>query len=315
MWPWPSRAGVSLPPGGAEIDHAAEECIQLLEGGGKIDDCQEAPNPILPEPNELLWGFLSFAALFVLMAKVALPGIRKAMQGRSDKIRSSLDEAERTREEAQAILVDYQRQLADAKGEAGRIIDDARQTAESVKRDLMARAEAEADEQRRRNAEQIAAERDRVMSELQGQVAVLAVEMAERVVEASLDREASLRLIEDYINTVGAKGNGKGNGAGAGAGAGSAAAPKGREAAPGDGRRRAHRRLRRRHVRGGAGGGILDEVEDELFRFARVLESNDELRNARSPTRPSPPSDAGASWPSCSARGRHRSRPTWWRWW
>lgn len=212
--------GQPPPPGGAEIDHAAEECIHLLEGGGKIDDCQEAPNPILPEPNELLWGFLSFVVLFVLMAKVALPGIRKAMQGRSDKIRSSLDEAERTREEAQAILVDYQRQLADAKGEAGRIIDDARQTAESVKRDLMARAEAEADEQRQRNAEQIAAERDRVMSELQGQVAVLAVEMAERVVEASLDREASLRLIEDYINTVGAKGNGKGAGAGAGSGGG-----------------------------------------------------------------------------------------------
>jgi F-type H+-transporting ATPase subunit b len=194
--------------GGGQVNHAAEQCIHLLEGGGEIDDCQEAPNPILPEINELIWGALSFAVLFALLAKLALPGIRQSMQARSDKIRSSLDEAERSRAEAQAILADYQRQLAEAKGEAGRIIDDARQTAESVKRDLMARAEAEAEEQRRRNAEQIAAERNRVMTELQGQVAVLAVEMAERVVEANLDRDASLRLIENYINTVGGNGAG-----------------------------------------------------------------------------------------------------------
>ena len=125
------------------------------------------------------------------------------MQARSDKIRDSLDEAERAKTEAGAVLADYQRQLADAKGEAGRIIEEARQSADSVKSDLMARAESEAEEQRRRNAEQIAAERDRVMSELQSQVAVLAIEMAERVVESNLDRDANMRLIENYINAVG----------------------------------------------------------------------------------------------------------------
>ena len=189
--------------GGAEVNHAAEECIELLEAGGEIDDCQEAPNPILPVANELVWGAISFVVLFVLLSKVALPGLRQGMEARSDKIRASLDEAEQARAEAQAVLAGYQRQLAEAKGEAGRIIDDARQTAESVKRDLMARAEAEAEEQRRRNAEQIAGERDRVMGELQGQVAVLAVEMAERVVEANLDRTTNVRLIENYITTVG----------------------------------------------------------------------------------------------------------------
>ncbi|MBA3302824.1 MAG: hypothetical protein H0U26_02990, partial [Acidimicrobiia bacterium] len=55
-----------------------------------------------------------------------------------------------------------------------------------------------------RNAEQITAERDRVMSELQGQVASLAIELAEKVVEGNLDRDANLRLIENYINSVGA---------------------------------------------------------------------------------------------------------------
>ena len=210
LWALPATAfAAEQPPppaGGEEVGEFEHHCIELLEGGGKIDDCQEAPNPILPETNELIWGTVSFLVLFFLLAKLAFPALRQSMEARTEKIRKSLDEAEATRAEAQTILADYQRQLADAKGEAGRVIDEARQTAESVKRDLIARAESEAEEQRRRNAEQIAAERDRVMSEVQSSVASLAVEMAERVVQASLDRDASMRLIEDYINTVGGNG-------------------------------------------------------------------------------------------------------------
>ena len=60
-------------------------------------------------------------------------------------------------------------------------------------------------ELRQRNAEAIAGERDRVMGDIQGQVAALAIELAEKVVGSNLDREANTRLIEDYINSVGAK--------------------------------------------------------------------------------------------------------------
>lgn len=197
--------GVAL--AGEAPTKSAEECIHILEGGGKIDECQEAPNPILPETNELIWGAISFAVLFFLLWKFAFPPMNKALNDRSEKIRSSLDEAATVREEAQTILADYQRQLADAKGEAGRIIEEARETADSLKRDLTARAEAEAAEQRERNAQQIAAERERVMSELQSQVAGMAIELAEKVVEGSLDREANLRLIENYINSVGGNGS------------------------------------------------------------------------------------------------------------
>ena len=164
----------------------------------------EGPNnPILPATNELIWGTLAFLVLVVLMTKKGYPAVKAAMDDRTEHIRSSIDEADRTRTEAQTVLVDYQRQVADAKGEAARIIEEARQTADSLKRDLTARAEAEATELRQRNAAQIAAERDRVMAELQGQVATLAIELAEKVVGGSLDQQRSMQLIEAYINDVG----------------------------------------------------------------------------------------------------------------
>jgi F-type H+-transporting ATPase subunit b len=124
------------------------------------------------------------------------------MDDRTERIRQSLDDAERAKTDAEQVKADYERQVADARGEAGRIIEEARQAADAVRRDLVARAEQEAADLRTRNAEQIEAERARVLGEVQGQVATLALELAERVVGANLDREANLRLIDNYINDV-----------------------------------------------------------------------------------------------------------------
>jgi F-type H+-transporting ATPase subunit b len=163
----------------------------------------EAENPILPAADELFWGTIAFLLLFVLLAKFAYPPVKKAMEDRTERIRQSLDEAEQTRTEAESIRAEYQRQLDDARNEAARIIEEARQTADTLKRDLQARAEADVAEQRARNAEQLSAERDRVMAEISTEVKQLAIELAERVVEANLDREANMRIIEDYLRGVG----------------------------------------------------------------------------------------------------------------
>ena len=184
-------------------DHQAEECAKLLEEGKKVDDCQEAPSPILPATNELIWGGISFVVLLLLMSKFAFPALKKGMEDRTERIRKDLDEAENAKTEADRIREDYSAQLADAKSEAARIIEEARQAADAVRRDLTARAEQEAQELRQRNAEQLEAERARIMGELRGQVSTLAIELAEKVVEANLDRDANNRLIESYISQVG----------------------------------------------------------------------------------------------------------------
>jgi F-type H+-transporting ATPase subunit b len=191
--------------GSTTISKEAEECIHLLESGQTVDACQEAPNPILPATNELLWGAFAFIVLFVLFAWKGVPAVKGAMDARAQKISDSLDEAEKAKTDAEGVLAEYQRQLADARTEASRVIDEARAQAETVRRDLIAKAEAEVAELRQRNAEQVTAERGRVMGELQGQVASLAIELAEKVVESNLDRETNTRLIESYINSVGVR--------------------------------------------------------------------------------------------------------------
>ena len=64
---------------------------------------------------------------------------------------------------------------------------------------------SDAAELRQRAQEDIKLATDRAMADLQGRVADLAIELAEKVVESNLDRDTQIALIENYINQVGSK--------------------------------------------------------------------------------------------------------------
>lgn len=189
--------------GHGDIPHESELCIEILEDGGKPADCHEAPSPIIPEVSEIVWGSISFAVLLFAMVKFAFPALKKSMDARADRIRQNLDDADRVKTEAEGVLSEYQRQLADARNESNRIIEEARQTADQLRRDLMQRAEAEVAELRQRARDDIASAQERATADLRNTVGALAIELAEKVVEANLDREANMRLIEGYIRSVG----------------------------------------------------------------------------------------------------------------
>ena len=173
----------------AEAEHAAGEVT--------------AKNPILPEIKEIFWGAIAFFIVFGLLAKFAWPAIKKSLQDREDKIKGDLEHAESVRTQADTELADYQRQLADARNDAGQIIEEARQAAETVRKDLIARAEADAQEIRARASDDIKAASERAMADVQAKVSDLSIELAERIVQQNLDRATQIQLIENYINEVG----------------------------------------------------------------------------------------------------------------
>jgi F-type H+-transporting ATPase subunit b len=192
--------------GGSEPKFATpfdKECYDKLAAGQSVTDCQKSPNPLLPAWNEVIWGMLSFVVLLFLMWKFAMPQVRSMMKAREDRIREDLEKAENARTSAEEEKAQYEAQLADARGEAGRIIEEARQAAEQVRRDLIARAEVEANEVRDRAQVDIAAQQQRALTELRTQVAELSIDLAERIVERNLDRDTQLQLVDSFINQVG----------------------------------------------------------------------------------------------------------------
>jgi F-type H+-transporting ATPase subunit b len=165
----------------------------------------KAKNPIVPEGKEIIWATISFFLVFGLLAWKAWPAIKKAIQDREDRIRADLERAEDAKAEAETSLADYQRQLAEARNEAGKIIEEARLAADQVRKDLIARAETEAGELRNRAQEDIRLATERALADLQSRVAELSIELAEKVVERNLDHDTQIALIESYINQVGSR--------------------------------------------------------------------------------------------------------------
>lgn len=186
--------------GATEID---THCIPILVEGGSPDDCQEAPSPILPEKNEIIWGGISFLLLLALMWKFAFPAIKDGMNARTERIRADLDAAENAKTEAVSTLDSYKAQLADAKAESARIIEEARQSADALKRDQESRLQTELAEARSRAAADIEAAKAQATADLRNELAQLAVGAASAVVGKNLDPATQGQLVEDYINSVG----------------------------------------------------------------------------------------------------------------
>jgi F-type H+-transporting ATPase subunit b len=170
---------------------------------------EEEHNPILPEADELIFGSLAFLLVFVVLARYAFPRLNQGLRQREEKIRGDLEAAEEARKEAEASLHRYEQQLQEARAESGRIIEEARKTAESMRRDLLAKAEDESRAVVARAQEEIRAERDRAIQELRGQLAEWSVDLAGRVVGASLDKRRHLKLVEEYIDEVAGMADGK----------------------------------------------------------------------------------------------------------
>ncbi len=180
-----------------------KECAEKLATGSSVDDCQKAPNPLVPSANEVVWGSAAFVVLLLIMWKFGVPAVKNMEQAREERIRNDLEGAEKARIEAEAEKAQYLAQIAGARDEAGRIIEEARQSAEQVRRDLIAKAEADAAEVRQRAEADIEVQRQRALTELRGDVAQLSIDLAERIVGRSLDGDTQRQLVDSFIDQVG----------------------------------------------------------------------------------------------------------------
>jgi F-type H+-transporting ATPase subunit b len=190
--------------GEAKLSEAAEHCIHLLEKGGAIDECQKAPNPILPPMSELAWGTAAFAVVFLGLWKFAIPALKKTMNARSAKIEGDLNAAAKAKSDAEGEAATYRSKIGDANAERDRILDDARAEADKVRKDLIARAETDAADIRQKATDDSAAQGSRLKGELEGHVKRLSVDLAEKVVGANLNRDTNNALVDRYIAELGA---------------------------------------------------------------------------------------------------------------
>ena len=90
-------------------------------------EAAQLQNPLIPDLTELIIGFITFGIIFLALWRVLLPRISSTLTARTDAIEGGLQRAEETQAEAQRTLQTYREQLAEARHEAARLRERARE--------------------------------------------------------------------------------------------------------------------------------------------------------------------------------------------
>jgi F-type H+-transporting ATPase subunit b len=154
-------------------------------------------NPLLPHGYELVVGIFSFAVVVWFVGWKLVPRIQKTLEERTDAIEGGLQRAEETQAEAQQTLEQYRAQLAEARQEAARLREQAREQGAEIIAQMREQAQAEARRLVDAAHTQIEAERQQALAQLRAEVGALSVELAGRVVGESLEDEARQRRVVD----------------------------------------------------------------------------------------------------------------------
>ena len=155
-----------------------------------------------PETGQIFWTADSFGILLIVLWRFGLGPITGIIEEREKRIRESLEQAERTRLEAERLLRDYEEKLAVARAEAQNLIAEGRRMGESIREEIVAKADEEAARMLERAREQIARDTETAILELRKSVGDLAVELASKMVDRSLSKEDHLELIKQHIGEV-----------------------------------------------------------------------------------------------------------------
>ena len=142
---------------------------------------------------------LNFALLLGILSLFVYKPVMRALDQRSDRIRESLEAADRAREEAASSRTAIEEQVNEARREGQRLLEQAREAADRYREEEMGRARQEAQDFVERARTDIQRERDAAVAEVRTNFGDLAITAAERVIRRSLDRQAHQELVAQVL--------------------------------------------------------------------------------------------------------------------
>ena len=158
---------------------------------------------LIPATVEVAISAVSFLVLFFALWKFVLPPITGMLDKRAETIRESLEKAENTRVEAERLLNDYKQQMDEARHESAKVIEQGRKVAESMKAEIVAKANEEREAMLAKARDEIQAEKRAAVAELQASVADLSVAVAGKILGSQMKPADHAALIERYVAEVG----------------------------------------------------------------------------------------------------------------
>lgn len=146
---------------------------------------------ITPEIGLLFWMVIIFALVFFILAKFGFPVITNMVDKRNEHIESSLEAAHKAELKLEKLAQEQEQMIQQTRQEQGRIIKEAGETRDRIVAQAKEQAQQEASKIVSQARQQIATEKEEAIREIQGQVAALSVEVAEKIVRRDLSADSA----------------------------------------------------------------------------------------------------------------------------
>lgn len=153
---------------------------------------------------DLFWRILNFAVLVFILVKFGAKPIAEGLSGRQKKIKDDIEDLETRRDDAEKSYREFEAKLAGMEKEIGTIVDKAVAQAEIEKAKIIEKAEQAADDIKRQAEMAVQNEIMEARRTLKNDVADQAAAMAEELIIKNLTSDDQVKIIEDYLDKVGA---------------------------------------------------------------------------------------------------------------
>ena len=202
----PAQPSQDAAVGQAE-QQAGREAVRLVDQAhGKAETGSHAThgeevnqNPLDWRTNLAIWTGIVFLVLMFVLWWFAWGPIASALDQREQAVANQIAEAEKSNDDAKAILAQYEQKLSDAKNDVRALLDQARRDAEQTGRQIVEAARGEARQEHQRALAEIENATAGALKELAERSADLAVGLAGKIVRAELKASDHVSLVERAV--------------------------------------------------------------------------------------------------------------------
>lgn len=154
---------------------------------------------LTPIWHEIVIGLIAFGALYLVMSRVLMPRLEKVYAERHDRIEGGMERAEQARAEARRVQAEYRTRIGNAREEATRIRDAAREEGQRRSDEVLANAREEAAQSVQQGREELSSQRSEVSSELRPDVARLSRQIAGRLLGREVGDDEYRQVVDEYL--------------------------------------------------------------------------------------------------------------------
>lgn len=158
---------------------------------------------VIPQLPQLIVTWISLFLLYLLLNKFLYNPLNNFLNQRTNEIEGDIKSAQDSKDEAEQLKLEYRAKLGEAKSESQEILNQARQRAEDLEKEMLDNAKEEAEAIKARALLDIEREKSQALQSVHNDISDMAVELASKIINTEINKNMQKDLVNSFIDEVG----------------------------------------------------------------------------------------------------------------